>query len=162
PSGSPRFAFSETLHDFGQVQPTEKLHHDFLITNIGAAVLVIGDVTSSCACTTVGPWDRQIAPGKVGKIPLTLNPAAFPGTVTKSVAVFCNDSAHGPEFISMRATVWRPYSLVESPQPHFMPVEGEENRETKVVRIINNLEEPVTLEQPEVRNPNFQAKLRTV
>jgi hypothetical protein len=157
----PRIKFLETTFDFGRVQPTDKLTHDFIVTNLGNAVLEITDVTSSCGCTTVGAWDRKVPPGGTGKIPVNLNPLALRGATAKHVAVFCNDPAHSGDSLQVQATVWREVD-VEPQTTHFVQVEGEATNETKTVRIVNNLEDPITLEPPQSTNPNFVPELRTV
>src|SRR5216117_1850335 len=75
----PHIQFSETSFNFDKVQPTDKPQHDFVFTNTGAGVLEITDVRPHCGCTTAGTWDRQIQPGKTGKIPLAFNPSNFSG-----------------------------------------------------------------------------------
>jgi hypothetical protein len=40
--------------------------------------------------------------------------------------------------------------------------EGEETNETKVVRIINHLDGPLTLSPPQCANPAFKLELKTV
>ena len=60
-----------------------------------------------------------------------------------------------------QATVWRAIDI--QPQyVYFLPVEDEATNETKAVRIVSNLEEAVTLEDPHSSSPLFQAQLRTV
>ncbi|PYI80621.1 MAG: hypothetical protein DME26_21220 [Verrucomicrobia bacterium] len=45
---------------------------------------------------------------------------------------------------------------------HFFQIEGEETNDTKVVRIVNNLEEAVTLELPHSTSPVFHTELTAV
>jgi hypothetical protein len=124
-------------------------------------MLEITSVQPGCGCTTAGAWDKQVAPGKTGKIPIQFNPANFFGTVSKGVTVTCNDPAQGTHYLQIQATVWRPID-VQPQYLHFMPVEGEETNETKVVRITNNTEEAVTLETPRSATPVFKTELKEV
>src|SRR6185295_1367672 len=80
PNG-PRAQFDATIFFFGNVAPTDKPQHDFIVTNTGKATLEITDVRPGCGCTTAGAWDKKIEPGKTGKIPLAFNPANFTGPV---------------------------------------------------------------------------------
>ena len=140
----PRIKFSETVFDFGQIQSSSVVRHDFIVTNTGNAPLEITEVRPGCpGCTTALPWDREIKPGKTGKIPIQFNPASFSGPVSKSVTVTCNDPTPGNRTLQFQATVWRPVE-VQPGYVYFMPVEGEETNETKTVRISNRLEEPLT------------------
>ena len=44
----------------------------------------------------------------------------------------------------------------------FDAVTGAETNQTKVARIVNNTDDPVTLSAPECREPSFKAELKTV
>jgi hypothetical protein len=160
-TNAPRVQFSETTFNFGKVQPTNVLIHEFIITNFGNAMLEITAVQPGCGCTTAGTWDRQVAPGKTGKIPIQFNPANFFGTVTKGVTVTCNDPVQATHHLQIQATIWRPVE-VQPQYVHFMPVEGEETNETRVVRIINNQEDAITLQAPTSSTPVFKTELKTV
>src|SRR5262245_44559804 len=73
PPGGPAIKFVETAHDFGRVPQGEIVRRDFIFTNTGSALLEIKDVRPGCGCTTAGEWDKSVAPGKTGKIPLQFN-----------------------------------------------------------------------------------------
>lgn len=159
--GKPAIRFSSTSFDFGKVKPTDPQKHVFIVTNVGTAELEITEVKPGCGCTTAGDWDKKIAPGKTGSIPIGFNPASFSGTVGKSVMISCNDPAAPSHILSISATIWRPLDVV--PQyTHFLPVEGETNAEVRVVRITNNTEENIKVEAPESTNPQFKAALQEV
>jgi hypothetical protein len=160
-ANGPQIQFSERTFDFGKVKSTDFLKHEFLITNTGNAVLEITDVTFGCGCTTAGNWDRLIQPGQVGKLPIQVVPLHFSGPVTKTVTVRCNDPANGTNLLSMQAVIWHPLEI----QPEvvtFSQVEGESTNETKLVRIISNLDEPLTFGQPQSTNPLYKAELKIV
>jgi len=157
----PRIQFDSTSFDFGNVQPTDHPQHDFIFTNTGAATLEIKEVKPGCGCTTAGAWDKEVAPGKTGKIPLSFNPANFSGRVYKTATVKCNDPAMETLNLQFAANVWRPIDM--QPQyAYFLPVEGEETNETKVIRIINNQDEAITLEPPQNSIAAFKTELKTV
>jgi len=158
----PRIKFSETSFDFAKVKSSDVVRHDFIVTNTGNAVLEITDVRPGCpSCTTALPWDHQIQPGQTGKIPIQFNPASFTGPVSKSVTVTCNDPVQSSHALQFRATVWHLID-VQPPYVYFMPAEGEETNETKVVRIVSQLEEPLTLSPPKSSNPAFKVETKTV
>jgi hypothetical protein len=161
PKGTPHAQFSETVHDFGKVKSSDALRYDFIVTNTGNALLEITDVKPGCGCTTAGAWDKQIEPGKTGKIPLQLNPANFSGLVTKPITVTCNDPAQGTHSLQLKAEIWKPID-VQPNYVHFMSVEEESTNETKVVRISNRTEEVMKLETPQSSNPAFKTELKTV
>lgn len=161
-AAGPRIKFSETVFDFGRVNSSDIVRHDYFVTNTGNAVLEISDVRPGCpGCTTALPWDRQIQPGQAGKIPIQFKAAGFNGPVSKSVTVTCNDPAQATHALQFRANVWQPIE-VQPAYVYFMPAEGETTNETKVVRIISHLEEPLTLSPPQCANPAFKLDLKTV
>src|SRR5215510_13559670 len=63
--------------------------------------------------------------------------------------------------LQFKATVWQPIE-VQPAYVYFMPAEGEEASDTKIVKIVSNLEEPVTLAPPESSNPALKLELKTV
>jgi len=160
-ANGPKIQFAEIAFDFGKVKPTDKPVHEFIFTNIGKALLEITDVRPGCGCTTAGTWDKKVEPGQTGKIPLQFNPANFSGPVTKGATVTCNDPAQGSVYLQFKANIWRPLD-VQPQYVYFMPIEGEATNETKVVRIVSNQEEPVTLEAPQSQSMAFKTELKTI
>jgi len=162
-AGQPHIQFAEPnlTWDFGKVTPTDTLKHDFVVTNTGDAVLEITAVQPGCGCTTAGAWDRTIEPGKTGRIPIQLNPLSFTGPVSKGATVTCNDPSQPSLYLHISATVWRPVE-VQPQYVYFMPVLGEETNETKVVRIVNNLDDDIRLEPPQAPSAIFKTELKTV
>ena len=57
--------------------------------------------------------------------------------------------------------IWSPIE-VQPPHLYFTPTEGEAENETKTVRIVSNLDEDLTLEEPRTSNPAFRIALKTV
>ncbi len=159
--GAPKIQFSETTFNFGKVQTSDKPQHEFIFTNTGEAVLEITEVRPGCGCTTAGAWDRQVQPGKTGKVPLQFNPANFSGPVTKMATVTCNDPTQPNLHLQFQANVWRPIE-VQPQYVYFLPVEDELTNETKVVRILSNIEEPITLGKPFSTSAAFKTELKTI
>jgi hypothetical protein len=118
-------------------------------------------VRPQCGCTTASPWDRQVQPGQTGKIPIQFNPGNFNGTVAKTITVTCNDTVQNVHTLQVRATIWRPIDI--QPQYlYFMGVEGESTNDVKTAKIVNNLDEEITLEAPVCPNPRFKCELKTI
>ncbi|HEY6166969.1 MAG TPA: DUF1573 domain-containing protein [Verrucomicrobiae bacterium] len=160
-TNAPHLQFAETVFDFGRAKASDTLKHEFIFTNTGTALLEITGVQPGCGCTTAGTWDHQIEPGKAGKIPIQFNPSSYNGPISKSIIVTCNDPAQATHFLQIKAAVWRPID-VQPTYVNFLQVEGEETNETKVVRIINNFDDPITLEPPAAANPAYKTELKTV
>lgn len=160
-ASSPRIQFAGTEFDFGRVHSGDVVKHTFVFTNAGDAVLEIKDVRPSCGCTTTGSWDRQIAPGRTGAIPLEFNSSGFQGEVGKVVAVLCNDPAQSNVTLRLKATVWNAIDVTPGNVVFNVSSDGE-SRETRVVRIVSNLEKPIELSDLQCTNRAFQPELRTV
>jgi uncharacterized protein DUF1573 len=137
------------------------VRHDFVFTNVGDATLEIKEVRPGCGCTTAGSWDKQVEPGKTGTIPLQLNSANFGGAVTKSATVTCNDPGKPLVVLQITGTVWKPIEVTPTTAVFNVSDESQTNV-TKVVRIVNNLEEPLKLSDLKCPNQLFRAELKTV
>jgi hypothetical protein len=157
----PRIQFAETVHDFGKVDSAEVLKHEFVFTNTGTATLEIKAVSPACGCTTAGTWEKQIEPGKTGRIPLQFNPAAFSGEVTKPATVTCNDPGQSNVVLQLKATVWKPIEVLP-PTVVFQVSSETQTKETRVVRVVSNLEESLELSDLQCTNGSFQVELKTV
>jgi len=157
----PRIAFDQTAYDFGKVESGELIKHTFFFTNTGNALLEVSDVRPSCGCTAAGAWDKQVEPGKFGSIPVQFNSTGYGGAVHKSVTVVCNDAANSNAFLNITGTVWKPVDVLPAVASfNFGP--DVQTTDTRVLRIISNLTDPLTLSEPACSNPAFQPELKTV
>src|SRR5438477_2774528 len=157
----PKIKFDQAIYDFGKVNSGEVVKHAFVFTNIGTATLEIKDVRPGCGCTTAGTWDKSVEPGKTGSIPLQFNSANFGGAVTKSATVSCNDPSQTNVILQIKGTVWKPIDVTPTMAVFNVSSEVQTN-ETKIVKIVNNLDEPITLSDLQCTNKSFQAELKTV
>jgi len=157
----PRMGMASTVYDFGKVSAGELVKHDFVFTNPGKATLEIFDVQPGCGCTTAGTWTRKVKPGRRGVIPLEFNSANFSGAVSKQATVRCNDPSQTNVVLEIRGTVWRPIEVSASMVTFNVSTESAA-RETRTVRILSNLDEPLKLSAPRCTNDSFQAELETV
>jgi hypothetical protein len=135
--------------------------HSFVFTNTGTAKLEIKDVRPGCGCTTAGTWDKEVEPGKTGSIPLQFNSANFGGTIMKQATVTCNDPSQSNVVLQIKGTVWKPIDITPTMAVFNVSSESETN-DTKVVRIVSNLDEPLTLSDLQCTNRSFRAELKTV
>ena len=159
--GKPQITFAEQIYDFQKVKSGEVVTHSFVFTNTGSATLSILDVKPGCGCTTAGTWDKSVEPGKTGSIPLQFNSTGFGGKVTKVATVTTDDPGHSNTVLQITGTVWRPIDFSPTMAMFNMPPEGQTN-ETKTIHIVSNVEEPITLSEPECQNKSFRAELAVV
>jgi hypothetical protein len=158
---APRIQFASTVFDFGRAPEGEIVRHDFVFTNTGNAMLTISGVHGSCNCTTAGEWTREVPPGETGIIPLQFNTTRFPGTMVKTAMVIHNDPSQPAFQLQLKGTVWRTFDVMPQTLVMNIPSDSVSNA-TAVVRIVNNLDEPVTVEPPQCNNRSFTAELGTV
>jgi hypothetical protein len=92
PAG-PRLALEPARFDFGDVLPGRRLTKEFTLRNVGSAELVIGKLSSSCACAAALLDDKQrrLAPGHGAALRVTLRTPATGGRVAETVRVASND-----------------------------------------------------------------------
>ena len=157
----PRIQFETTAYDFGKLRAGEPVKHTFLFTNLGDATLVLSNVQPSCGCTTAGEWSRQVEPGQTGTIPLQFNSANYSGPVTKTVTVTSNDRRQPSLGLQIKGTLWKPIEVIPQFAVLNLPVEAS-GQATTVVHILNNLDEPITLAEPESNNHAFAARVSTL
>jgi hypothetical protein len=159
--GKPQISFAEPIYDFQKVKSGEVVKHAFVFTNTGSATLNILEVKPGCGCTTAGTWDKTVEPGKSGSIPLQFNSTGFGGKVTKVATVISDDPGHSNTVLQITGTVWRPIDFTPTMAMFNMPPEGQTN-ETKTIHIVSNVEEPITLSEPECNNKAFKTELAVI
>ncbi|HYT60842.1 MAG TPA: DUF1573 domain-containing protein [Haliangiales bacterium] len=156
-----RIAFASTAFDFGRIGMGAVVGHEFIFTNTGTATLEIKDVRPGCGCTTAGEWNRKVEPGRTGVIPLQVNTAGFLNEISKKTVISCNDPDQPDILLEIKGTVWRAFEVKPSLVMFAVSSEAQTNQ-TKVVRIVSQLEEPVTMSQQESTNAAFRTELKTV
>jgi hypothetical protein len=157
----PKIQFATLAHDFGRVKAGDPVQFDYVFTNTGGATLEVNDVHPSCGCTTAGTWSKEVAPAQTGHIPIQYNSEAGSGAVAKTITVKCNDPSQPALVLQLTGTVWR---LIDV-SPRFAVINvvaGAVSNAPVTVRIVNNMEAPVALSQPEMSNPIFSGALKTI
>jgi hypothetical protein len=105
PTGDqPEMVIKDTEFDAGTVNKGDQIKHDFVVENKGKGTLEITHVQPACGCT-VTEFDKQIAPGKTGKITATVNTTNFSGPIQKTISVTTNDAKMANFQLTIKATV---------------------------------------------------------
>lgn len=74
-SSGPKISLNRTLHDFGIIpQYGGTVETTFTVTNDGTANLEIGQITTSCACTSATIEDSVIEPGEESTLTVVFDP----------------------------------------------------------------------------------------
>ena len=121
--GTPKAVPVEPIKNFELVAKGEPIAHAFEIRNEGDAVLEITDVRPACGCT-VAKFDKTIEPGQIGKVHARMDTSDFAGPISKSIAVFTNDSENPKLQLVMKAKV-KPYIGVTPGYARYIYVQGE-------------------------------------
>ncbi|HEC32952.1 MAG TPA: DUF1573 domain-containing protein [Candidatus Kaiserbacteria bacterium] len=70
-----KISFDHTSHDFGIIpQYNGVVKTTFVVKNEGTEDLIIGDITTSCSCTSATIASTRIAPGKESILTVTFDP----------------------------------------------------------------------------------------
>ncbi len=158
---APKIEFQSTTYDFSKIKQGEIARHDYVFTNSGNATLEILDVKPGCGCTTAGSWDKKVEPGKTGSIPLQFNSTGFGGSVSKSATVTCNDPAKPNVVLVLSGTVWRPVDI--TPAMAVFQIDGDsQTNQTKALKIVSNMEEPLTITEVTSANKSFTTEVKTI
>ncbi|NQT20467.1 MAG: DUF1573 domain-containing protein [Planctomycetes bacterium] len=105
--GGPKIEYDEQKHDFGAIPQHVEVEHTFTFRNAGDETLKILNVHSSCGCTVakLDENEKEIAPGKTGKVEVKFNSQTFNGIVNKTVTLTTNDPASPKVIFKVTANV---------------------------------------------------------
>lgn len=100
----PRLSIAAVTRDVGIVKKGEKIDAVFEVRNEGPATLRISDARPSCGCT-VATFDREVAPGKTGKVRATVDTKNLGGAITKTILLVSNDPERPQVALTLKADV---------------------------------------------------------
>jgi len=159
PGENPTCDFDTPVYDFGRKRAGEPVRHEFFFTNNGTGTLEILTVRPSCGCTVPGEYDRVVAPGKTGKLPLHIDTTKMNGPTEKSVNVVTNVIGEKSEVIlKIKGVVWQAVEVAPNVCA-FGRVTQQEPLERKLT-IVNNTEEPVVITDIQCDNPCFRGEVK--
>lgn len=161
PPAGPRLSLTQPKHDFGRVPKGETREHVFEFSNTGQGALEIIRVEVTCGCTTTGEWDRQVAAGQSGRIPIHFSTSAFTGQISRSILVHSNDPLQPVQTLLVDADVWVPIEV--SPTSVMIQyLSGSRAKELRTVKIRNRQKEPLSLSAPASSHQAFAATIVAV
>ena len=92
-----RISFDKTKHEFGQIPRNGgTVSADFVVSNTGTKDLVIGDITTSCGCTSAELDTKTIIPGSSTTLTVVFDPDFHKepqGAFTRTVFIPTNDAS---------------------------------------------------------------------
>jgi hypothetical protein len=160
-NGGPRIQFANAIWDFGKLEARQTITNFYTFTNTGNQLLEITGIRSSCGCTAATNWTRQAEPGQTGVIPVLFNSGEISGPLSKNLWVSSNDPVQSNVVLYITGTVWKPIDALPAIAMFSFGPDFQTN-ETRVLRLVSNLAEPVKIEEPECSNAAFRAELKTV
>ena len=92
-AADPRLTVADPVVSFGTVERGSRIDHTFVLRNVGDATLRIDNVKSSCGCTVAVVSDRDVPPGREGRVTVSLDTARMVGTKRKTITVSSNEPA---------------------------------------------------------------------
>jgi hypothetical protein len=160
-NSGPRIEFTDLTHDFGRVEAGKMVTNIYYFTNTGNQPLEIQDVQSSCGCAAAANYSRLVAPGQKGSIPVIFDSTGRAGQTLRTIKVLSNDSTEPNVVLQFTAMVWKPIDAIPVVAAfNFGP--DFQTKQTRVIRLVNNLEEPVTLSEPVCTNRSFRPELKVI
>jgi len=114
----PSFYFPEDSWDFGEITPDELPTHIFKFENMGDEILIIKGTKVSCeSCTDPVISTRELNPGEVGQLKITINSLEMIGQFTKRVYVESNDPVNPQVIVTVSGFIKEKNESVVQPQP---------------------------------------------
>jgi len=100
-------------HDWGKVKPKDDpLKATIKIKNEGNELLKISDVRPGCGCTTAPLDKKELNPGEIASMDVTLKLGATSGMMTKSITINSNDPQNATKVLYLKADVVRPIQIL--------------------------------------------------
>jgi hypothetical protein len=155
----PRIRFASLVYDFGKAKGDDLVNCVFAFTNVGNALLEVGDVAPLCGCMKAGEWSRKVEPGQAGTIPIRYDSRLYTGPFAKSINVTCNDTSQPALMLQIKGTVWRPIEI--TPPSAVLNLSADTPSNATVVRLISHLDEPLTLSDLKCNNAAVSVQLQT-
>jgi len=142
-TGAPAVRCAATVKDFGEQWGMPELAHSYVIRNAGDQVLTLERVKPSCGCTLAGKYDKQIAPGGEGRIPIKLRTRGITGSFKKYITVNTNDPVTPALRLTLRG-VMRKHVEADPARISFSHIQ-EDSTFTEKTTIRNNTDKPLEL-----------------
>ncbi|MBA7668295.1 Cell division coordinator CpoB [subsurface metagenome] len=121
-SSGPSIYFPEDSWDFGEITPDELPTHIFKFKNMGDEALIIEEVKVSCeSCIDPIISIKELNPGEVGELKITVNSLDMIGRFTKRIYVESNDPINPQVVITVSGFIKEKNESVVQPQPQPQP-----------------------------------------
>jgi hypothetical protein len=120
-------------HDVGLIPNDKTSTHTLMIRNKGTYDLIIGSITTSCACTVGTVAQKTVPPGGEVPMTITIDPKRIPGFFSdKLLTIISNDPKNSMAHVAVTANV-EPEFAVEPPEVKFDKVQKGQTVKAQVV-----------------------------
>jgi len=114
----PSIYFPEDSWDFGEITPDKIPTHIFKFKNIGDEVLIIKGTKVSCeSCIDTVISTRELNPGEVGQLKITINSLDMIGRFTKRIYVESIDPVNPQVIVTVSGFIKEKNESIVQPQP---------------------------------------------
>jgi hypothetical protein len=156
---APKITGKNATYDFGQVVKGAKVTHTFVIKNAGQAPLTVNKITNPCDCFSA-TFDPTIAPGKEGRIYVTLDTSKQEGPLLLTGVIHTNDPERPTTQLIVRGLVKGPIALL--PQDHFALTAVHDDIKVHHLFLEINRAKPLKVRGIESTNPLFTPRIETI
>ncbi len=159
--GAPKVFSPEPVFEFGIVDNEEKVVHDFIIKNIGSALLELGQVKSSCGCTVAKLKDKTLAPGEETRVTATLSLKGKLGKISKVITLESNDPETASYQLQLRGTATTAFTVEPRILQFGRIVDDEIHRSTVTVRT-TQAKTRFNIASAELNLPEFETEIKEI
>jgi len=108
-TGGAEISFDRNIHDFGLIpQSGGTVETTFVVKNEGDEDLIIGDITTSCSCTSATVTNKTIAPGEETSLAVIFDPDFHEeplGVFKRTVFIPTNDPQNTEASVSIQVDI---------------------------------------------------------
>ncbi len=159
PQSRPRIACDQATYNFGTVDESRDITHDFVIKNTGDLTLEIASARPACGCTVANISRNSVPPGETATIQSRLSLRGRLGPTRKNITVASNDPDQ-PQFILwLEGTVEKP--IVVEPDRLYLGRLEANQAETRTVTV-SSPNQPLFLTGLTSTAPFVEAQMKTL
>ncbi len=156
----PQLACDAPVYDFGELENTRSVDHEFILRNEGAETLEIIRVHSGCGCTVAKPNDMKIRPGGETAIRVRFSLKGRTGRQAQKVTVI-SDDPFNPR-LDLTLTGEALSAITVNPERLFWGNIHKDEPHEQVVAIKFHRDLPVSVKSAVIQDPMFSVETKVV
>ncbi len=158
-AAAPAIFCAEPNHDFGTLDSSHTVVHDYIIVNKGNAPLEITQARPSCGCTVANISNKTVAPGEESRITAQLNLAGRAGPQHKTITVDSNDPKQPQLTLTLNGNIGNAVNIVPS-EVTFGQMSAHDTA-TREIIITPGDGNPLKVLSADSSSPNIGAEIQT-